>query len=159
MSPSSFLSLQLSLASLLACLSLPSPVTLEGFNHQLNVTPYLRSADEHSRTHKHMYAASLLVGDLTLSATFFFPASNLKGTLDKMGRPPTCKLLSSVCACSAYNLDKVWDKHIRISECGATGAATVTGVRMSGSEVPSRCFTCIFKTTQAGSSAAGEQKD
>lgn len=51
MSLSSFLSLQLSLASLLACLSLPSPVTLEGFNHQLNVTPYLRSAYQNSRTH------------------------------------------------------------------------------------------------------------
>lgn len=51
MSPPPFLSLRLPLASLLACLSLPSPVTLEGFNHQLNVTPYLRSADEHSRTH------------------------------------------------------------------------------------------------------------
>lgn len=49
----SFLSLQLSLASLRGCLSFPSPVTLEGFNHQLNVTPYLMNAWEHTHTHTH----------------------------------------------------------------------------------------------------------
>lgn len=32
------------LAALLSCLLVPSPVTLGGFNHQLNVTPYLRNA-------------------------------------------------------------------------------------------------------------------
>ena len=40
----SFLSRQLSVSTSLACLLLPTPVTLEGFNHQLNVTPYIRNA-------------------------------------------------------------------------------------------------------------------
>lgn len=37
----SFLSRQLSASTSLACLLLPTPVTLEGFNHQLIVTPYI----------------------------------------------------------------------------------------------------------------------
>lgn len=49
----SFLSRQLSLASLLGCHSFPSPVTLKGFNHQLNVTPYLRNPWEHTHSNTH----------------------------------------------------------------------------------------------------------
>lgn len=145
-SPSCFLSLQLSFASLLASLPLPSPVTLEGFNHQLNVTPYLRSPIQTpvctlSLSHTHTRASHLpsLWGSYTFSnfIFFFYPASDLKGERDKTGDLPhaNCWALFAyvMFPCSSYNLDKVGDKHTHISEYRAAGAATEPQSRCSAS--------------------------
>ena len=86
------------------CLLLPSPVTLEGFYHQLTVTPYLGNAWKLTHSHTHMYShtRSLQVGDLTLSATLAFFFASTKKTWKRFSTRRSltkCRLLCPVCIC------------------------------------------------------------
>lgn len=151
----SSLTRQLSFATLLACLSLPSPVTLEGFNHQLNVTPYLRNAWKHTHTAT-LLPRWLVILHLPASLAFLQVVSKLKGMLDKAERPhmQTAELCLHMLACYAHIFYIVGDEYIL--DYIAPWNATITWVKMSGRcESDAFCFFLLRQQRQADWLAQG----